>query len=304
MHTDQEIVEEMKDIHIIDVKRIKRHKGDQYVDSEAFILTFNLGTLPGSIDAGFHRCKVRQYVPPPLRCMNCLKFGHKKDQCKGNQVCANCASLYHDKTECQQKTTCVVCREDHHALSKNCPVYIDELEIQRLRVIEKITHREARQKRRSQAPDPNPPRLRELFSSQLKIRNNINKERQAENPTRDQRTERTERNSRNFNSSTQMNTRTSNLQPEDNSSNHASDSLDATATTQHRHQQQTEAQFQNDSRYSSINTGTTNTTNNMIYGINENTPDPNTTNSIRNLSNLSQAISQSIFVDEIDIDNI
>ncbi|XP_055528048.1 uncharacterized protein LOC129720586 [Wyeomyia smithii] len=149
MHTDQEIVEEMKDIHVIDVKRIKRRKGDQYEDSGAFILTFNLGTLPGSIDAGFHRCKVRQYVPPPLRCMNCLKFGHKKDQCKGNQVCANCASLYHGKTECQQKTTCVVCLEDHHALSKNCPVYIDELEIQRLRVIEKITYREARQKRRS-----------------------------------------------------------------------------------------------------------------------------------------------------------
>ncbi|XP_021694316.1 uncharacterized protein LOC110674329 [Aedes aegypti] len=173
MHTDEEILDELSSQHVTDVKRVhRRNKKGDFEDSGVFILTFDLGHLPNSIDAGFHCCKIKQYIPPPLRCMNCLKFGHKRSVCKGNQICASCANLYHDKTQCQQGLKCVVCRGDHHTLSKDCPVYKDKLEIQRIKVTEKITYREARQKRRLQAPDPNPPRLRQPFSSLFKSQHN------------------------------------------------------------------------------------------------------------------------------------
>ncbi|XP_062558022.1 uncharacterized protein LOC134222894 [Armigeres subalbatus] len=173
MHTDDEILEELQYEHVTEVRRVKRRntKGE-LEDSGVFILTFNLASIPSSIDVGFYSCKVKQYIPNPLRCMNCLKFGHKKAVCKGNQVCACCANLYHDSNPCQQGLRCVVCRGDHHTLSKSCPVYKDEFEIQRVRVTEKVTYREARQKRRLQAPDPNPPRLRQPFSSLFKSPNN------------------------------------------------------------------------------------------------------------------------------------
>lgn len=311
MHTDEEITEELKDSHVVNVKRIRRRKGQDFEDSGAFILTFNLGILPSSIDAGIHICKVRQYIPAPLRCMNCLKFGHKRDACRGNQICANCANLYHDKTDCQQGAKCVVCRGDHHALSKDCPVFIDEFEIQRMKVTEKITYREARQKRRLQAPDPNPPRLRQLFSSQLKIQNHNNNEEQQWNPVSNNSTRNNEDNPRDHqhnqscqiskttDSNTQMNTTMTytNINATGNSSG-----------KQDIHEQYTDIQNEHTKSQSSlINEGTTNTTTNNSYRIEMNTVDSNITNTIaeiENLNSLSQAISRSILIEEIDVDNI
>lgn len=318
MHTDEEIAKELKDARVIDVKRIKRRRGFEFEDSGAFILTFDLGTLPSSIDAGFHCCRVRQYIPPPLRCMNCLKFGHKKDVCKGNQVCANCANLYHDKTACQHGTKCVVCRGEHHALSKDCPVYIDELEIQRLKVTEKLTYRTARQKRRLQAPDPNPPRLGQLFSSQLKSRSNNNDDDQQTNSFRQQSSQRTQRTQRNednpqsngstpphgsgttAHSSTQMNIAITNNDPAE-----ENPTILASSSVIRDHQQNPGTQTQNEIGNSQSNLayeGTTNTTTNNNYTLQKNTVDANTTNittETGNLSTLSEAISQSIFIDEI-----
>ncbi|XP_055543699.1 uncharacterized protein LOC129729227 [Wyeomyia smithii] len=123
-------------------------------DTGRFILTFNLSQIPLTMDVGFYNCRVRQYVPAPLRCTNCLKFGHKADQCRGNKVCADCAQLYHDNASCSSKQFCVNCRNEHNSWSKKCPIYEDEFEIQRIRVTEKLPMREARKKRRSQVPAP------------------------------------------------------------------------------------------------------------------------------------------------------
>lgn len=153
--TDEEILEGLKEARVIEIKRIQRRtKSGDLEDTATFILTFNLSQLPTAIDVGFYSCRVRQYVPSPLRCNNCLKFGHKRDQCRGNRICGNCADLYHDNRKCNQMYVCVNCRGDHSALSKDCPVYIDETEIQRIRVTEKVTMREARQQRRAQVPFP------------------------------------------------------------------------------------------------------------------------------------------------------
>ncbi|XP_055615296.1 uncharacterized protein LOC129761584 [Toxorhynchites rutilus septentrionalis] len=271
MHKDEEITEELKHAHVINVKRIKRRNGAKLEDSGAFILTFNLGTLPNSIDVGFHLCRVRQYIPPPLRCMKCLKFGHKKDVCKGNQTCANCAKLYHDKTECQQERRCVVCRGGHHTLSKDCPVYTDELEIQRMKTTEKITYREARQKRRLQAPDPNPPRLRQLFSSHF---NTSEGEPKKVNTTRDNNTGKTNENSQNVQQiqpcvtgktmerETQMNTTMTTNQVEENSTTNTNSNEMKNPTANADNLHQSNESPMNNSQISSITNDITNPTNN------------------------------------------
>ncbi|XP_055590579.1 uncharacterized protein LOC129742678 [Uranotaenia lowii] len=163
--SDVEILAELKSEHVIGVRRIqkKNAKGDPE-DTGAFVLTFNLGLLPISIDVGFHRCRVQLYVPSPLRCMNCLKFGHHKDRCRGNQMCAQCAGVFHDGSNCQNSITCINCRGPHSSLFKGCPVYEDEYEIQRIRVSEKLSLREAKTKRRLQAPNPIVQRLTESYS--------------------------------------------------------------------------------------------------------------------------------------------
>ncbi|XP_055543779.1 uncharacterized protein LOC129729294 [Wyeomyia smithii] len=152
---DEGILEGLKESHVVAVRRMTRiTKEKKSEDTGTFILTFNLSQIPLTMDVGFYNCRVRQYVPAPLRCTNCLKFGPKADQCRGNKVCADCAQLYHDNGPCSSKQVCVNCRNEHNSWSKKCPIYEDEFEIQRIRVTEKLPMREARKKRRSQVPAP------------------------------------------------------------------------------------------------------------------------------------------------------
>ncbi|XP_058828053.1 uncharacterized protein LOC131687964 [Topomyia yanbarensis] len=171
--TDKEILEGLSDSHVVGIQRIKRKNSNKELeDTSVFVLTFNLSYLPDSIDVGFYPCRVRQYVPTPIRCMNCLKFGHKKDRCRGNRICANCAELYHDETKCKQEERCANCRGSHSALSRECPVFMDEFEIQRIRVTDRVNMKDARRKRRLQAPAVFVPQLNQSFSEVVRHRSN------------------------------------------------------------------------------------------------------------------------------------
>lgn len=153
--TDEEILENLRDSRVVSLKRVKRKISQEVSkDTGAFILTFDLTQIPTTMDVGFYKCRVRQYIPSPLRCANCLKFGHVEDKCRGNKVCSDCAQLYYDESPCKSKVVCVNCRQDHNSWSKKCQIYEDEFEIQRIRITERISMREARRKRRSQVPAP------------------------------------------------------------------------------------------------------------------------------------------------------
>ena len=50
---------------------------------------------------------------------------------------------------------CINCEGDHAATSKTCPSYINEIAIQKLKVVEKIPYAEAKRKVRINTPRPN-----------------------------------------------------------------------------------------------------------------------------------------------------
>lgn len=78
---DEDILEGLKESRVVAIRRITRKTREgKPEDTGTFILTFNLPQIPTTIDVGFYNCRVRQYIPSPLRCTNCLKFGHKADQ--------------------------------------------------------------------------------------------------------------------------------------------------------------------------------------------------------------------------------
>ncbi|XP_055527900.1 uncharacterized protein LOC129720440 [Wyeomyia smithii] len=161
---DEEILEELEAEYVVEIRRFKdRIMDGKSIPSSTFVLIFHLGQLPTTTNIGFYNCRVKQYVPSPLSCFNCLQFGHSKKRCRGNRICAKCANLYHAGS-CSTSVVCVNCRQEHHALSKECPIYEDECEIQKLRVTEKISIRKATRKRRLQAPNPSQPRLTKSFA--------------------------------------------------------------------------------------------------------------------------------------------
>ena len=97
---------------------------------------------------GYVRVKVRPYVPSPLRCFRCLRFGHTRDFCRGRKTCEKCSSNEHVSDECTAGSPrCVKCDDTqtpHSAFDRSCPALLREKEILALKVTKNLTFREAR----------------------------------------------------------------------------------------------------------------------------------------------------------------
>ena len=81
--TDAEISKELEPQGIINVKRFISRKTGQEVKLNTFLITFNTPNIPTSIRIGLYNVRVNPYIPNPVRCFKCQKFGHGQCQCKG-----------------------------------------------------------------------------------------------------------------------------------------------------------------------------------------------------------------------------
>lgn len=144
--SEDEIREGLQDEKVIDVQKIKKKVNGVLTNTALCILTFKRSVLPTSIHFGFHEVLVKQYIPNPLRCLNCFRFGHSRKTCKNDRVCANCSESFHEPNECSTPTKCVNCQGNHNNWNKNCPRYVRESGIQKIKTQEKISYFEAKKK--------------------------------------------------------------------------------------------------------------------------------------------------------------
>ena len=84
--TDAEICRELEPQGIINVKRFISRKTGQEVKLNTLLITFNTPNIPTSIRIGLYNVKVNPYIPNPVRCFKCQKFGHGQGQCKGKII--------------------------------------------------------------------------------------------------------------------------------------------------------------------------------------------------------------------------
>ncbi|GFY24870.1 uncharacterized protein TNCV_2690611 [Trichonephila clavipes] len=116
-----EIQENMQDQKVCNVRRITIRRDGQVLNTKHLILAFSMPELPQSIKAAYLHCPVRPYIPNPLRCFQCQRFGHSKTVCRGQPTCSRCAEIGHDSADCKTKERCVKCKGDHSLFSRNCP---------------------------------------------------------------------------------------------------------------------------------------------------------------------------------------
>jgi len=97
------------------------------------ILSFNRPQPPQYIKAGYLRIPAATFVPNPLRCFKCQRFGHSRQHCKAEEeVCSRCGESGHDYTNCTDKEHCINCKGDHSASSKSCSKWKFEQKVQQI----------------------------------------------------------------------------------------------------------------------------------------------------------------------------
>ncbi|GFV53252.1 uncharacterized protein TNCV_1644841 [Trichonephila clavipes] len=150
--TEEEILENMAEQNVSQVRRITIRRDGQVLKTKHLILTFATPDLPQSVKVAYLHCPVRPYIPNPLRCFQCQRFGHSKTTCRGQPTCARCAEVGHDSADCKAREKCVNCKGDHPSYSRSCPTWSIEKEITALKIKNKISYPEARRIVSSRTP--------------------------------------------------------------------------------------------------------------------------------------------------------
>lgn len=145
---ESELTTELSSQGVVAAKRIKIKRNNELINTKHVILTFNSPKLPSYINAGYLRCATRIYIPNPLRCFKCQRFGHSKNVCRGKDACSKCGNqdANHNSETCNAAEQCVNCNGNHASFSKTCPKWLQEKQIQEIKAKENISYPEARSK--------------------------------------------------------------------------------------------------------------------------------------------------------------
>ena len=145
----KEFVDEAESlIKIIEARRIKKRSKnaeglEELVDTEDMVVTFRGTTLPKYIKIHLFETKIQLYIPQPMQCKNCLRYGHSGNQCRGRKRCSRCGEE-HEHDACTNEISCVFCKTNHVATSKTCDEFIRQKNIKRLMAENNISYFEAR----------------------------------------------------------------------------------------------------------------------------------------------------------------
>ncbi|XP_055924710.1 uncharacterized protein LOC129956791 [Argiope bruennichi] len=150
----EEITKELKPQEVTQVRQINIRRDGQIQPTKHYILTFHSTKLPEFIYAGYLKLPVRPYIPNPLRCFQCQRFGHSKVNCRGTLTCARCAEKGHDSQQCHAEEKCVNCGGNHASYSRSCERWQLEKQITTIKIKENISYPEARRKIIASTPKP------------------------------------------------------------------------------------------------------------------------------------------------------
>ena len=107
--TKDEIVDGLRSQGVTDCFHVTVKSDNNNTDcrkTNIFILTFNTDTAPAHINVGYLRVKVDRYIPNPLGCFKCQKFGHSSRLCRNEAVCHRCGGK-HTEENCNNAAKCI-----------------------------------------------------------------------------------------------------------------------------------------------------------------------------------------------------
>ena len=138
--SEEEMCESLSSQGVSIVKRISMRRNNELIPTNTLILTFSKPILPESVKAGYLSIPVVPYIPNPLRCFKCQKFGHGQNTCRNRLTCARCGQFDHDSKACQHDMVCTNCKGKHFAYSRECPKWKIEKQVQQVKIEKRLSY--------------------------------------------------------------------------------------------------------------------------------------------------------------------
>ncbi len=148
-----QIKDNVEGAKVLEARRLKTTRFGEKCDSLSVLIKFDEPRLPNKVYIGYMSYEVRPYIPPPLRCFKCQKYGHVAAVCKGKQRCGRCAGE-HEYGKCEEgaKLKCCNCGGEHTSAYRGCEMSKKAAEVQRVKISQGISYAEAVRKIKTTAP--------------------------------------------------------------------------------------------------------------------------------------------------------
>lgn len=143
------LLEYLKPQNVTKIQFHMKKVGNERLKSGLAFVTFGTNEPPEYLSIGCLRLKVRPYIPAPMRCFVCNKFGHISKVCpiKHTPRCYNCNEDKHIETsdeKCTRQPKCVNCgSNEHNSYNRTCNELKRQVEIQTIKVTQKVSFSEA-----------------------------------------------------------------------------------------------------------------------------------------------------------------
>lgn len=155
--SEDEILEGLRPEGVSHVRRLTTFRDGQRRDTSLLAITFNTTKLPDTLLAGHIRYEVRVFIPNPLRCFQCQRFGHSSKFCKQDARCHKCGAAPHEGSPCSAPMKCLNCNATDHATnSTQCPTWKEEKSICEIKAKTGISYPEARRRVKAEQATPVP----------------------------------------------------------------------------------------------------------------------------------------------------
>ncbi|KAG6458273.1 hypothetical protein O3G_MSEX010785 [Manduca sexta] len=126
--------------------KTKKDNTVTWAPSSTVVLTFSGQVLPERVFCYHASLPVSCYQLPTIQCLNCLRFGHVRAQCRSNPRCFRCSQPHHgDNCDVPEtNVTCLLCRGGNHkATDPKCPEHARQKIIKQVMSQDNISYREA-----------------------------------------------------------------------------------------------------------------------------------------------------------------
>ena len=138
-----DIKSNLAEMGVVDAHRLTTVSDGVKVKTTLVVFSFGNPVLPPKVFLGYQVFTVWEYIPAPLRCFKCQKFGRTAPAWRGKQCCSKCNGE-HEYGRCTgEKMSRANYGGDHSAACRGCPEFQRAAQIQLVKTQGKLSDAEA-----------------------------------------------------------------------------------------------------------------------------------------------------------------